>query len=378
MGESNKTLPPTEKKLQDTREKQGSYLFSNEIVSVSLIGFGMMVLLYIAFQVPAMFDRLLALSLRYVSTPDPNLLNATSDFVQVGFSQIMMYGSIAFGVAIIVGIVANVAQVGWVFSFVKIEKGLNFEQGLNIVTNAKNLFSKRSLVNFLMSIVKVLIICYTSYYVISHDHRLIDDVLSCRSDLLCALSVGGWRVFTVMLYVIVALIPVAGLDYLIQRKLYIGENMMSHDELEREHKDTEGDPHMRAHRKRFAREIVEGDFTRVGNASAVIRNPTHIAIAVRYEPQTMALPYVVAMGSEDEALQIIAEAERHGVPSYVNVPLARAMVQDCRPDQYVPLKHMDGMVKFAAWLEQTHPERVFKVSEFASVGNVRLGDVRRN
>jgi type III secretion protein U len=281
------------------------------------------------------------------------------------------------GVAI-VAIFANISQVGFVFSGVKIQKGLTFEQGLNVVANAKNLFSKRSLVTFLNSVIKVIIICYVSYYVITHDKRLATDIFSCRSDVLCALEVGASRIWWIMVYVVLALVPIAALDYLIQRKIYLTENMMSHDEVEKEYKEMEGDPHMKSHRRKMAQEIATGDgFARAKNASAIIRNPTHVAIALRYEPQTMALPYVVALGTDAEALEIIAHAEENGVPSYIDIPLARAMINDCAVDQFVPLQYMDQMVKFSAWLSLNHPERVFDTPEFgmASVGG--FGDVKR-
>ena len=376
MGEANKTLPPTEKKLKDA-EKKGNFNYSGDVTQAVVLFFGLGALALCAYRIPTEFDRLLELSLRLITYQNFEL--AVYEWLKVLFLMVLEFGAIIFITVGLFAWTATICQVGFVFSGAKINKGLTFEQGLNVVSNAKNLFSKQSLATFLMNITKVLIICYVAYYVIKNDKMLIDDIYSCRLDLLCGLAVGAQRALIVLVYIAVAMIPLAALDWFIHRKIYIGQNMMSPDELEREHKDSEGDPHMKSHRKAFAREVIESnEVGRVGKASAVIRNPTHVAIAVRYEPSSMSIPYVIAMGVDDKALKIIEEAEKCGVPSYINVPLARRMVEDCEINNFVPLQYMDGMIKFMHWLSTNHPDRVFDVSEVGQLwSNGGVGNVKR-
>ena len=377
MGEANKTLLPTEKKIQDA-EKEGNFNYAADVTQLAVLIFGLMALALIAYRIPTEFDRLVEFSLRAITQPNFELV--VYDWLRVLFLVVLELGAIIFITTGVIAWVATICQVGFVFSGAKIQKGITFEQGLNVVSNAKNLFSKQSLATLFVNILKVVIICYVAYYVIKNDKMLIDEIYSCRLDLLCGLSVGAGRAITILLYIVVAMIPLAAFDWFIHYKLYIGQNMMSPDELEREHKDSEGDPHMKSHRKQMARELLEGgaDYQRVGKASAIIRNPTHVAIAVRYEPSSMSVPYVIAMGEGEKALQIIREAERCGVPSYINVPLARKMVGDCEVNKFVPLRYMDNMVKFMHWLSKEHPERIFDAPEVGQLwSNGGVGNVKR-
>jgi len=375
MGEANKTLPPTHKKLKDA-EKEGNFNYSSDVTQMAVLLAGLLAVLAICYQIPTQFDNLMQASFTLMLSPD--FASSVQTWLVVFAKVIVSLGAIIFLSCGIIAWVATICQVGFVFSGAKIQKGISFEQGLNVVSNAKNLFSKQSLATVLMGVVKVVVICYVSYYVIKNDKMLTDDIYSCRLDLLCGLSVAAQKSWLVLIYIAVAMVPLAALDWFIHHKIYIGQNMMSPDEVEREHKDAEGDPHMKSHRKQFAQELLEDNFDRVNKASAIIRNPTHVAIAVRYEPGTMALPYVVAMGEDDKALAILRQAQKEGIPSYIDIPLARRMLTDCTVNTFVPLRHMDDMITFMGWLTEHHPERVYDTPEFANVGGVGgVGDVKR-
>ncbi len=103
---------------------------------------------------------------------------------------------------------------------------------------------------------------------------------------------------------------------------------MSHQEYKEEHKQNEGDPHVKGRRRAEHREILSGGPARgVAAAHAIVVNPTHIAVALRYAPDECDAPYIVAKGREDEALQIRLEAAKHKIPIVRNIPLARSLVQ---------------------------------------------------
>ncbi|MDO9219109.1 MAG: EscU/YscU/HrcU family type III secretion system export apparatus switch protein, partial [Lacisediminimonas sp.] len=128
-------------------------------------------------------------------------------------------------------------------------------------------------------------------------------------------------------------------DLIYQRRRHIKDLMMSMEEIKQEYKQLEGDPHMKGHRKEFAREIVMGDDeppAKTRNATALITNPTHLAVAIRYDEESMPLPIVIAKGGDGTAKRMIAVARACNIPVLQNVPLARALTAKAALDQYIP------------------------------------------
>ncbi len=112
---------------------------------------------------------------------------------------------------------------------------------------------------------------------------------------------------------------------------------MSRQEIKDEHKEQEGDPHVRARRERTRRELAAMRMmSEVPNADAVVRNPTHYAVALRYERGKHTAPIVLAKGADLVALRIIAIAEEHGVPVLEDRPLARALFASVEIGAAVP------------------------------------------
>lgn len=129
---------------------------------------------------------------------------------------------------------------------------------------------------------------------------------------------------------------IAAADYAWNRYRTAKELRMSKDEVRREHKDSEGDPLIRAQRRRRQSELSRNRMLRdVAFADVVVTNPTHLAVALRYADGEAA-PRVVAKGADHLAAKIRAEAYRHGVTVTEDKPLARALYRACKPGQYVP------------------------------------------
>ncbi|HEX8436681.1 EscU/YscU/HrcU family type III secretion system export apparatus switch protein [Archangium sp.] len=116
-------------------------------------------------------------------------------------------------------------------------------------------------------------------------------------------------------------------DYALARRRHVKDLMMTREEVKREHKESEGDPHHKSQRKALHRQLAAGGPARgVQKASVVVVNPTHIAVALRYTTQECEAPYLVAKGREVDALALRREAERLGIPVVRDVPLARSLV----------------------------------------------------
>ena len=157
------------------------------------------------------------------------------------------------------------------------------------------------------------------------------------------------------------MLPIAVADWVIQRHFYMKDLMMSIDEVHREYKEQEGSPEMKGHRRQVAHEIVHEDpAPKARDASVVIRNPTHVAVALRYEPDIVPLPYVVCKGTDQLAARIIREAERNGVPTFEDVPLARGLNDACEEGEHVPSAYIEPVAKVIRWLYLNYPDKVFE------------------
>ncbi|MDQ3263341.1 MAG: EscU/YscU/HrcU family type III secretion system export apparatus switch protein [Myxococcota bacterium] len=116
-------------------------------------------------------------------------------------------------------------------------------------------------------------------------------------------------------------------DYALARHRHLRELRMSRQEVKQEHKDSEGDPRHKAHRKALHRQLsARGPARGVHKATTIVVNPTHIAVALRYQPDECDAPYLVAKGREGDALALRAEAKRLGIPVVRDIPLARSLI----------------------------------------------------
>lgn len=372
MSDSNKTELPTEKRLEKARE-EGNFLFSDSIVQWATMVAGIAMCYWALMDLPQRFDRSLANAITLGQmTYFPS---AVQSFLVVLMREVLPPTAMVMGAVVLFSIASNIAQVGFVFQGAKIKKGITFEQGLNVVANAKNIFSKHSLMNLFVQIVKTLIVCWIAYRLIHDDKMLVERFYSHRLDLVGSLVEMGWLLATLFMYILLALIPVVGLDYGVKYMFYQKDNMMSKDDIKKEHKEAEGDPEVKSHRKAEGRRILE-EIDRLPNASAVIRNPTHIAVVVRYEPNKMPVPYVLDMQEEEKALILIEEAKRLGIPLYEDIPLARGIFARGQVDEHIPLDLAEQTVRFTHWLRKNHPDRIFYQGEFTDI-LTRIGDVKR-
>jgi flagellar biosynthesis protein FlhB len=129
----------------------------------------------------------------------------------------------------------------------------------------------------------------------------------------------GWSVALVSL-------ALGGLDYLVTRRSWLSRLRMTKDEVKREHKDSEGDPELKAARHRAHQEALNGaSLTAVRQATVLVVNPTHLATALRYRDDEDEAPRVLAQGQGELAQRMIAEARAHGIPVIRDVPVARAL-----------------------------------------------------
>lgn len=353
---SEKTEPPSPKRLRDAREK-GNLLKSTEVVSTVVMLAGLLALYVVAADVPKRFRRALDELMSMVGQIDFG--TQASRFAVSMVTEMLAVTGVVFGAIILATVIANVAQIGIYLSFSRFSKG---GEALNPVNNAKNLFSKKTLTQFAVSLLKVCIILGVAWWQISLEQRsLAERIYLCGRDVLCGLSVSAGMAFRLLMWMTCAMLPIAIGDWVIQRHFYMKDLMMSIDEVHREYKEAEGSPEMKGHRRQVAHEIVHEDpAPRAKDASVVVRNPTHVAVALRYEPDIVPLPYILCKGVGPVAERIIREAERHGVPTFEDVPLARGLNEACDVGEAVPSEFIEPVARVIRWLYLNYPHRVFE------------------
>lgn len=236
-----------------------------------------------------------------------------------------------FGVLLVVGVVTTVAQVGFQINTEKLEPDLD---KLNPANGLGKLFSVGALVRGLLTILKVLALVGVAYFVLDGRGGLVASLGTGR--LAGAAPVAWALVMRLALYLTAAVALVAILDYVYQRYRFEQSLMMTKEELKQELKQEEGDPMVKARIRQIARERTKRKMlTEVPKATVVVTNPTHYAVALRYDANRDSAPVVVAKGKGAFAVRIMKLARDSGVPVLERPPLARAL-QSVKEGQPIP------------------------------------------
>jgi flagellar biosynthetic protein FlhB len=320
-GTGEKTEEPTPERLRKLR-KEGNVAKSQDVITALsfLVVFCIIagVFPFLGEQIIGFFNFSVVASLRIAEETEvvvPAVLYQS--MVTMG----LMIVPACMG-ALILGVVCNVAQVGFMFTLKPITPDFN---RLNPVNGIKNLVNKKKLVELLKTSLKFIVISYLSWVAL-HD-AMREVVLIVRSDLNVGMGIIGGIIWEFCTKIGGVFIVIAAFDAFYQHKRYIKENMMSKYDVKQEYKQSEGDPHHKAARRQFHQEILHSAApAAVKNADVVVRNPEHIAVALKYDKEKKAgAPQVVAKGERLWADQIIEAAKKYGIPIVRNVPLAQAL-----------------------------------------------------
>ncbi|HHT46172.1 MAG TPA: flagellar biosynthesis protein FlhB [Firmicutes bacterium] len=234
--------------------------------------------------------------------------------------------------ALFLGLLSNILQVGFLVSGETIKPQLN---RINPAEGAKRILSRRALFELIKSLLKVSIIGVVSYLYLCSK---LPDML-----LLLGQEAG---VFTATLYrilqglalrVAVVFLFLALIDYLFQRQEFQKSLRMSRKEVRDEFKNLEGDPHLRARQRERQRAIVQQrSLEHVPEATVVITNPTHLAVALRYDEKEDQAPVMVAKGAARIAERIREIAAKNNIPIIHDPPVARMLFENVEPGEEIP------------------------------------------
>lgn len=318
-GTGEKTEEPTPERLRKLR-KDGNVPKSQDVVmAVSFL----VVFVVIAGTMPMAGDSLMELfhtAMLAVNKGEAEGVVA-SRLLLSGLRTLMLTVAPALATAFVIGMVGNIAQVGFMFTMKPITPDLN---KVNPVNGLKGMFKMKKLVELGKTILKFLLISYLSYMALQDALREV--VLIIRSDMEIGMKVIGGIVWDFCIDIGAVFIGIAAFDAFYQRKRYMKDNMMSKYDVKQEYKQSEGDPQQKADRKAFHREIMNSAApSNVKKADVVVRNPDHIAVGLRYDQEEGGAPEVVAKGNGIWAEKVLEAAKRYGIPIVRNVPLAQAL-----------------------------------------------------
>ena len=339
---SEKTEQPTAKKLRDARKK-GQVAKSKEVSSAFTISVALLVLFaMMPWIVDQLHDSFLLPTKFYTSEFEFSANVVAEEVIRIAISIIVPI----IAAVVVAGVIGNLIQTGVLFTGTPIQPKLS---NLNPGAAAKRIFGIKNLVEFLKSIVKIIFLSVLLILVIRDSLNELIKLPICGVS--CIPLVLGRILWQISVYTIGAFVLIASADYVFQRWQFMNEQKMTKDEVKREYKESEGDPHIKGKRKQMAQEIAMAQTEeKVRNSAVVVTNPTHIAVALQYEHGETPLPIVAATGEGFRAHHIVRIAKKAGVPIMQNVPLARGLYSAGTVNQYIPAEFIEPIVEVLLWV----------------------------
>ena len=342
FADGDKTEEPTAKKRSDAAKK-GQVGKSQELSTafVLLIGFAVIKVLW-----EQIYDTIAGYTVYIFSH-----LNQTVDVENVltlfiGVVIIIAKTAMPIMLAVmVVGLAINLAQTGLIFSTEKLEPKLD---NLNPINGVGRMFSKRSIVELVKSLLKIAVIGFFIY------NYLKDEIFTMPQfifyDLATSLSKISDIIFSLAFQVIGVIFIIAFLDYGYQKWQTTQDLKMTKQEVKDEFKQTEGDPQIKGKIRQKQRQMAMSRMMQeVPKADVIVTNPTHFAVALKYE-KGMVAPQVIAKGADFVAQKIKSIGRENDVPLVENRPLARALYASAEVGDFVPRELYQSVAEVLAYV----------------------------
>lgn len=220
---------------------------------------------------------------------------------------------------------------------------------LNPVAGFKRVFGPQGLVEFVKTLAKALLVGAVATIVVWPHAIAIDQLVGLEPAAIAATA--GGLVMLMLKAVLLLVAALAAADFFYQRRAFFAKMRMSLQEVKDEHKESEGDPMVKARQRQIGMQRVRRRMmAAVPTASVVVTNPTHFAVALRYEHGQMRAPVVVAKGVDALALRIREVAGAHKVPIVESPPLARALYASAEIDRPIPIEHYAAVAEIISYV----------------------------
>ncbi len=340
----DRNLPASERKLRRAVE-DGQVTRSRDLSHLAVLGAGSLALLVLA---PMLFGRLKLDLSRQLSFDAATLAQSGSMLIRM---QDMVVASLVactvFALIVMVAVIlSNIAVGGWVNSLKPLMPDFS---RLNPFSGLGRMFTKDKLaeVGKMLAIVVTLSVI-SAIYLYSTSHTIVALVMQPSAAAIA--SMNEWLVSGLALLLLIILL-VAAIDVPLQTFLHKSRLKMSHQEVKQEHKESEGNPHVKGRLRQRQRELSQrNSISAVPKADFVVMNPTHFAVAIRYDENSMRAPQVVSRGADLLALKIRDVARTHAIPVLQAPVLARALYAHAELEQDIPSSLFTAVAQVLAYV----------------------------
>ncbi len=324
----DKTESPTPRRRQETR-RRGQVARSQDLTAAVLLLSGFLALSFLG---PAIWHSLLAMTRAGLTAEPPILLDDVLPFAgAVAVETLMRLGPFLL-ILFVAMLLALLAQVGLLFTGQPLVPSLS---KINPLNGLKRLFSVRSVMLVVANTGKLLVVALVAYVSMSGSAAAI--IHAFMFGFHEVFGLGSSLMFELGMRLSAALLILALLDYAWQRHRHERDLRMTKEEVKDEMRSMEGDPLLKRRRREVQLQLAMQRLRKdVPSADVVVTNPTHVAVAIRYDAETMTAPKVVAKGADLIALRIRRLAAEFGIPIVERPPLARALYEAVEVGAYVP------------------------------------------
>lgn len=351
----SRTEQPTLKKLKDAKKK-GQVVKSNDLnAAASFFVFTLLlgVLGQYLFTNTKAFLRN-SLTIDYSTNIDVN--NAGKLFLD----SISSYFILVFPfmvIAVIIGLTINIIQTGFVFTTNSLKP--DFKK-LNPIEGFKNIFSSKSLFNLVKNLLKLGIVVFITYSGIVNSYTKIFNIRNVGLEKTFMLFMEF--VVDISFNIAIVMLALGVIDYIFQSREYKKNLRMTKQEVKDEHKEIEGNPEVKSARRQKQRQMAMSRMmSNVVHADVIITNPTHIAIALRYDTSKDMAPIVIAKGADYIAEKLKGKAKENNIPIIEDKPLARNMYSKVDIGDYVPVELYKAIAEILAIVYQMKEKNKKKI-----------------
>lgn len=343
-GSQDRNLPASERKLKKARD-DGQVSRSEDLSHLAVLGFGSISLLILA---PILFDRmhesmrhLLSFNATTVAQTG-SMLTRLSHATTIGLAGCATFAAIVSAATIS----AAVASGGWVNSLKPLMPDFS---RINPLNGFGNLFTKKKLLSVAKMTVMTGILFAIATAFLSSGMQSIS-MLELQPSISAIVRLTEWITKGMGLLLLVIL-GAAMVDFPLQRFLHKDEMKMSHQEMKQEGKESDGNPQIKAKMRQKQREMAQrNSVNSVPKADFVVMNPTHFAVAIRYDEKTMGAPQVISKGADLLAMKIRDVARHHAIPVLQSPMLARALYANSELDQDIPSSLYTAVAQVLAYV----------------------------
>ena len=357
LAESNgqeKTEQPTSKRRKDARKEGNVFQSRDAVTVVMLFGVFCMIRLCLRFLYETIRDCMVYFFTK-VGTDNP-LDSSPHIYIYMIVATLKCSMPILLA-SMALGILAHGVQTRFNISFQSLRPKFS---KMNPINGIKRMFGIKKLVDLAKNLIKITLLMALLYNLLRTDLVEISQML----DMQVLLSAAEMLrlVFELVVKVCIAFTVVAFFDYLYQRWDYENNLKMTKQEVKEEYKMTEGNPEIKGRIRKLQRQMAMSRMMqKVPEADVIVRNPTHFAVALKYDPEKNGAPVVLAKGQDELALRIIRVGEEHGVFVIENRPLARALYASCELDREIPAEFYGAVAEILVYIyRESHREDMLR------------------